>query len=101
MVNIKWGKEISYLSNKRKTHLLRVSGNSIMYRNFWLRTTRYFLKYTRKAFAICLPIVVPEGKSIRWIFGWKLHEKIDFVTNKPDPVLFELHFYKVEVALYR
>lgn len=101
MLNIKWGKIISYLSEQRRTYLLSISKNSIYYRNFWLRTTRYFLKYTRRAFAVCLPTVIPEGESIKWIFGWKLHDKIDFITDKPDPVRLEIHFYKVEVAFYR
>ena len=101
MIDIKWGREISYLSEKRRTHVLRISGNSIMHRNFWLGTKRFFLKWEKKAFAICLPSVVPEGESIKWLFGWRLHDKIDFITDKSDPVIFELHLYKVEVAIYR
>ena len=101
MIDIKWGKEISYFSEMKREHLLRFYGSGIVYRNFWLGTKRFFLKWEKKAFAICLPSVVPEGESIKWIFGWRLHDKIDFITDKPDPVLFELHLYKAEVAIYR
>ncbi len=101
MIDLKWGKKISCFSETKRKHLLRFYGHGVMYRDHWKGEKRFFLKWDRKSFAICLPSVVPEGECIRWIFGWRLHEKIDFITNKPDPVLLEVHFYKLEVALYR
>ena len=101
MIDIKWGKPISYLDSKRRKYVLRFSGNSISCRNFLRSYTRYFLKWNKRAFAICLPCKTFEAENIKWIFGWRLHEKIDFCTDKIDPIIFELHIYKIEVALYR
>lgn len=103
MIDIKWGEfndNAAYSRQKRKC-LLRFSGNSVSFKNHWGAYTRYFLKWNKRAFAVCLPCKTREGESIKWIFGWRLHDKIDFKTDKRDPVLLEIHFYKVEVVFYR
>ncbi len=100
MIDIKWGPIIDSIEGV-KQHFIRFSGNAFFYENRWNSERRYFLKWNRRTFAICLPVSISFWEDIRWIFGWRLHEKIDPKTKQIDPVILEIHFYKTEVACYR
>jgi len=100
MIDIKWGKKISSFPPVKK-HLFRISSNSVSYRNMFNSEMRYFLKYNKRSFAICKPTLVSFWENINWIFGWSYHPKTNIVTGLLDGVLLEIHFYKMEIAVYR
>lgn len=101
MIELRWGKKITYLDSEKRRNLFRISSNSIHYRNLWLSTSRYFLKYNKTTFAICWPSAVDHWDKVKWIFGWRYHPKVNVITGLLDGLLIEVHFGKLEVALYR
>ncbi len=99
MIDLKWGQITDPIEHIKK-HLLRFSGNAVFYENRRNSERRYFLKYDKKHFAICLPSVIDPWENIRWIFGWKLNDKIDIAPGKKGAILFDKVFLPLFYSHY-
>ena len=53
----------------------------------------FLLKWAKGHFALCRPVKIGEGERIRYIFGWAVRSRINFITDCYDP-------YKLEIRCW-
>jgi len=106
MINLDFGKNIKQIDlidklTPIKRFNFRISGNSAALRDRVKYRTIWFLKYNKKAFSICWPIWISEGKSIVWFFGWIFLPEVKFETGKFQPTWLEIHFGPIVISFLR
>ena len=63
--------------------------------------TLSFIKISNRSLAIIRPIWIDEGCEFKWIFGWYYHPPINPITDLPDIILIEFHFWNRTLTFYR
>ncbi len=102
MIEINFGKKVKDYNNEIVKHyVLMIGYGAVVIRNRSNTSKRFFLKWAKGHFALCYPVKLREGASIKYIFGWAVRPRITFISDCYDPDKLSIYLFNKEFRFKR
>ncbi len=102
MIEFRFGKYVKDFRNRTvRNYLLVIGYGGIAIFNKANMTKRFFLKWAKGHFAICRPVKLKEGECVKYVFGWNVHPRINYISDCYDLYKFDIRLWNKELLFKR